>query len=209
MATKRKTSPPVAFINLPYAKSYEKVYLAFIAGVAGYGLVPTAAVRDPASNYQLERIFALISAADYSFHDLSWMGLDRHPPRTPRLNMAFELGLAVAFAKCSAPGHQWFVFDTMKYRLNKALSDLGGITARVHDRTPRSVLRSLMNALAREKHQPTLANLLRIYDDVEAMARKIKVEYTDDLFETRPFAELAYVANVSAHLHIDSLSKNP
>lgn len=90
--------------------------------------------------------------------------------------------------------------------LNKALSDLGGITARVHDRTPRSVLRSLMNALAREKHPPTLANLLRIYEDVEAMARKIKVEYTDDLFETRPFAELAYVANASAHLHIPSLA---
>ena len=112
MAT-RKTSAPLAFINLPYAKRYEQVYLAFIAGVAGYGLVPSAAVRDPASNYQLEIIFNLISDAAYSFHDLSWMGLDNIPPRTPRLNMAFELGLAVAITKCSAPTHQWFVFDTV------------------------------------------------------------------------------------------------
>ncbi len=36
-------SAPVAFINLPYAKRYERVYLAYIAGVSGYGLVPTAA----------------------------------------------------------------------------------------------------------------------------------------------------------------------
>jgi hypothetical protein len=39
------SKPPTAFINLPYARTYEKVYLAFIAGVSGYGLVPTAAVR--------------------------------------------------------------------------------------------------------------------------------------------------------------------
>jgi len=38
-----KSPAPTAFLNLPYAKRYEKVYLAFIAGVAGYGLVPTAA----------------------------------------------------------------------------------------------------------------------------------------------------------------------
>lgn len=198
---------PAAFINLPYAKRYEKVYLAFIAGVSGYGLVPTAAVRDPASNYQLERIFNLISAASYSFHDLSSMGLDARTPRTPRLNMAFELGLAVAITKCTSPAHQWFVFDTVPYRLDKALSDLGGIRPRIHDRSPESVLRSLMNALTREKHQPTLANLLNIYADVEKMARKIKAQYSDDLFETRPFDELALVANASAHLHIASLAE--
>jgi hypothetical protein len=201
-----KSPAPAAFINLPYAKRYEKVYLAFIAGVAGYGLVPTAAVRDPASNYQLERIFKLISAASYSFHDLSSMALDSRAPRTPRLNMAFELGLAIAITKCTAPAHQWFVFDTVPYRLDKALSDLGGIRPRIHDRSPRTVLRAIMNALTREKHQPTLANLLSIYADVEKIARKIKAQYSNDLFETRPFDELAFVANESAHLHIPSLT---
>ena len=195
----------MAFINLPYARRYEKVYLAFIAGVAGYGLVPTAAVRDPSSQYQLERIYQLIASAQCSFHDLSWMSLDRKSPRTPRLNMAFELGLAVGFAK-SKEKHQWFVFDTVPYRLEKALSDLGGIRARIHDHSPESVLRCLMNALAREKNQPTLENLLKIYGDVERMARKIKGEYSNDLFDTRPFSELAYVASASAHLHIASLA---
>ena len=203
---KRAAEPSLAFINLPYAKRYERVYLAFIAGVAGYGLVPTAAVRDPSSDYQLERIYSLISAARYSFHDLSWMGLDRETPRTPRLNMAFELGLAVALSRRSDAKHQWFVFDTVPHRLEKALSDLGGIRPRIHDRSPKSVLRCLMNALARERYQPTLRNLLDIYGDVHKMARKIKAEYSEDLFETRPFAELAYVANESAHRHIESLA---
>src|SRR5581483_1839275 len=101
--------------------------------------------------------------------------------------------------------HQWFIFDTVPHRLDKALSDLGGIRPRIHDRSPRSVLRGLMNALAREKHQPTLENLLQIYRDVERMARKIKGDYSDDLFETRPFSDLALVANEAAHRHISSL----
>jgi len=68
------------------------------------------------------------------------------------------------------------------------------------------VLRALMNALAREKHQPTLTNLLDVYRRVEKMARRIKREYSNDLFDTRPFADLAYVANDAAHDHIPSLT---
>ncbi|HET8799058.1 MAG TPA: hypothetical protein VFO89_15295 [Thermoanaerobaculia bacterium] len=181
--------------------------MAYIAGVCGYGLVPTAAVRDPSSRYQLDRILELIRSAQYSFHDLSWMSLDGRAPRTPRLNMAFELGLAVALSQGSRVEHQWFVFDTVPYRLDKALSDLGGIRPRIHDMTPRGVLRCLMNALDRRTHQPTLANLLAIYGDVERMARRIKREYSDDLFDTRPFADLAYVASEAAHLHIPSLNR--
>lgn len=153
-------SRPVAFINLPYHKRYEPVYLAFIAGVAAYGFNPTAAVHIPASRYQLDRIYDLIAAAQLSLHDLSWMALDAKPPRTPRLNMAFELGLSVAISRMPNANHQWFVFDTVPHRLDKALSDLGGIRPRLHDRTPESVLRALMNALAREKHQPTLRKVL-------------------------------------------------
>jgi hypothetical protein len=169
--------------------------------------VPTAAVRDPSSTFQLERIFELIRGASYSFHDLSWMSPDRTTPRTPRLNMAFELGLAVAVSRLPRSRHQWFVFDTVRYRLDKALSDLGGIRPRIHDMSPQSILRCLMNALGREKHQPTLENLLSIYGDVERMARRLKREYSNDLFDTRPFAELAYVASEAAQLHIPSLSR--
>lgn len=205
MATTRPGSA-FAFINLPYAKRYERVYLAFIAGVSGYGLVPTAAVRDPSSRYQLDRIYDLIASAQYSFHDLSWMSLDAKHPRTPRLNMSFELGLAIAISRMPGANHEWYVFDTVPYRLDKALSDLGGIRPRLHDLTPESVLRGLMNALAREKQQPTFANLLDIYRDVEKMARQIKREYSKDLFDTKPFSELTYVATDAAHQRIPSLA---
>lgn len=200
-----KPEPPVAFINVPYSKRYERVYLAFIAGVSAYGLVPTAAVRDPSSRFQLERIYDLISAAQYSFHDLSFMSLDRRTPRTPRLNMAFELGLAVAISRTAGANHQWFVFDTVPYRLDKALSDLGGIRPRIHDRSPESVLRALMNVLGRLTDRPTFSDLLNVYREVEKGARRIKRNYSLDLFDTKPFAELIFIASETAERSMPQL----
>ena len=207
MAVANKSTPRYGFINIPYAKRYERVYLALIAGIAGYGLVPSAAVHDPSSRYQLDRIYELIAEAQFSFHDLSWMTVDRKYPRTPRLNMAFELGLAVAVARSAGSNHQWFVLDTVPYRLDKALSDLGGIRPRIHDFTPEGVLRALMNALARQEHRPTLADLLEIYRVTEKVARQIKHGYSNDLFDTRPFKDLTAAATDAAHKFIASLRR--
>ncbi len=202
-----KAKSPVAFINVPYSKRYERVYLAFIAGVSAYGLVPTAAVRDPSSRFQLERIYELIAGAQYSFHDLSFMSLDQRSPRTPRLNMAFELGLAVAVSRSAGANHQWFVFDTVAYRLDKALSDLGGIRPRIHDRSPESVLRALMNVLGRLTERPTFADLLNVYREVERTAQGIKRDYSLDLFDTKPFAELIFVGAEAARRCMPTLRK--
>ncbi|MBV8547571.1 MAG: hypothetical protein JO093_05580 [Acidobacteria bacterium] len=201
-----KQDLPVAFINVPYAIRYERVYLALIAGISAYGLTPTAAVRDPSSRFQLERIYELIASSQYSFHDLSFVSLDRRSPQTPRLNMAFELGLAVAVSRSAGANHQWFVFDTVPYRLDKALSDLGGIRPRIHDRTPESVLRALMNVLGRLTDRPTLSDLLKVYGEVEKSARRIKRGYSLDLFDTKPFADLIFAASEAAQLYVPSLA---
>lgn len=197
--------PSVAFINVPYSTRYERVYLALIAGISAYGLVPSAAIRDPSSRFQLERIYELIASAQYSFHDLSFVSLDRKSPQTPRLNMAFELGLAVAVSRSVGANHQWFVFDTVPHRLDKALSDLGGIRPRIHDRSPESVLRALMNVLGRLTGGPSLADLLNVYREVEKSARGIKRDYSLDLFDTKPFADLIFSAGEAARLYVPSL----
>jgi hypothetical protein len=203
---KNASAERFAFINVPYAKRYEKIYLAFIAGAAAYGLVPSAAVHDPSSRFQLDRICELIASAAYSFHDLSWMSLDGKAPRTPRLNMTFELGLAVAFSRSSPREHRWIVFDRVPYRLQKALSDLGGIRPRIYDGTPVGLLRELMSALQREKHRPTLPDLVTIYRAVEVAAREIQRTYSRDLFDTRPFDDLRFVAQLKAKQIIASLT---
>lgn len=49
-----------------------------------------------------------------------------------------------------------------------------------------------MNALSREGPEPTYQSLMDIYTAVAKLARTIKRDF--DLFETRPFADLSYVA---------------
>ena len=55
----------------------------------------------------MDRIFKLIEACRYSFHDLSLVKLDRKRPTTPRFNMPFELGLVIGWQNPAASGHEW------------------------------------------------------------------------------------------------------
>lgn len=65
----------------------------------------------PGSYRRLDRLTKLISDCQYSFHDLSRVELDSKRPATPRFNMPFELGLAVAWAEHVSPEHRWYVFE--------------------------------------------------------------------------------------------------
>ena len=102
---RRRTARPVrdnAFINIPYDRMYEAMYVAFIAGLSAFGLIPRATVEIPGRARRLDRIVGLLRRCRYSFHDLSRVGIDRGPPPTPRFNMPFELGLAVALEGAGA-----------------------------------------------------------------------------------------------------------
>ena len=115
-----------AFLNVPYDRRYENLFLAFIAGLRGFGLTPRATIEITGSRRRLERITALVQTCQFSFHDLSRVEIDRTPPATPRFNMPFELGLAVALASYRPRDHEWFVFEANAHRLKKSLSDLDG-----------------------------------------------------------------------------------
>jgi hypothetical protein len=84
-----------AFLNIPYDDAFQNLYLAYIAGITAFGLVPRATLEIPGGARRLDRIFELIRGCGYSFHDLSRVELDVRRPVTPRFNMPFELGLAL------------------------------------------------------------------------------------------------------------------
>jgi hypothetical protein len=86
------------FLNIPYDTRFEKLYLAYIVGLTILGFVPRATLGIPSGARRLERIFDLIQRCRYSIHDLSRVQLDRNAPCTPRFNIPFELGIAVAWA---------------------------------------------------------------------------------------------------------------
>jgi hypothetical protein len=198
--------PTFAFLNIPFDQQFEPLYLAFIAGLSGFGLIPQSVLQIPGSQRRLDRLIPLLGSCRYSFHDLSRIELDPHRPRTPRFNMPFELGLAVAQAQHLDQGHRWYIFESKRFRVLKSLSDLNGTEPYIHGGHPIGVLRELTSALARSRHKPTVRDLQAIYRDLTRAAVSLKRELaTPSLFDARPFQDLVLAASISARRHIASL----
>ena len=152
------------FLNVPYDRQFSRLYLAYITALSAMGFVQEATLGIT-GNRRLDRIAGLIERCEYSIHDLSRVQLDLNPPRTPRFNMPFELGLAVAWAH-EHPKHQWFVFESRRRRLNKSLSDLDGTDAYIHDGTVRGVMREVCNAFVSPWSQPTVPEMMKMYREL-------------------------------------------
>jgi hypothetical protein len=211
LAVRFRPDPKSVFLNIPYDPRYERLYLAFIAGISAFGLDPRATLEIPGGARRLDRIFELIQACRYSLHDLSRVQLDRTPPKTPRFNMPFELGLAVAWAKLSRPGlHTWFLFESQDRRLDKSLSDLRGTDPNVHGGTVKGLFRELGNAFVTSRHQPTVGQMQAVYRDLRQKAPRI-VQDTGarSLFEAGVFRRLVVLARISARQQIPSLKSLP
>jgi hypothetical protein len=197
---RRSDQRRTAFLNVPYDRRFERLYLAFIAGLCGFGLIPRATIEIPGSERRLDRIIGLIGGCHYSFHDLSRVEIDRSSsPPTPRFNMPFELGLAVARQKNRRGAHQWYVFESSVHRLSKSLSDLDGTDPYIHSGTPEGVLPALGNALVRTRNPPSFAQLEQLYRELKRSAFKLRKDLKGgSLFEARPFRELVVLAGISS-----------
>jgi len=128
--------------------------------------MPRATLEIRGSSRRLGKILKLIADCRYSIHDLSRVELDIRPPRTPRFNMPFELGLAVASYGKARGKQNWFVCETKDYRLSKSLSDLNGTDPYIHDGKIAGVFRELCNIFTRSGGQPTVQQMNRIYREL-------------------------------------------
>jgi hypothetical protein len=79
------------FINVPYDRAFEDLYIAYVVGLTRLGLKVNAAISVPHQG-RLTAIIELIEASNFSIHDLSRVELSRG---VPRFNMPVELGLAL------------------------------------------------------------------------------------------------------------------
>ncbi len=191
-----------AFLNVPYDPNYESLLLAFLAGLCAFGLIPKATVEIPGSKRRLSRILDLIRRCPYSFHDLSCVELDPKPPPTPRFNMPFELGLAVAADALRDGSHRWFVFEAVPHRAWKSLSDIAGTDVYIHEGRPTVLLRQLANALTMRKFRPSVSDLEQIYEELRSVATRLKKNHGGSLFEARAFQDLVYAAHDLARRHL-------
>lgn len=182
------------FLNIPYDSAFENLYLAYIAGLSAFGLIPRATLEIPTSQRRLERILKLIGDCTYSIHDLSRVQLDRRAPRVPRFNMPFELGLAVAHAY-SHRQDRWYVCETVRHRANKSLSDLNGTDVRIHGGTIRGLFGSLCDVFVRRTRQPSIQEMNRIYRVLKRnLPRIMRHAGARDPYGARVFQDLIFAA---------------
>ena len=197
---KAKKSRAEVFLNIPYDKQFERLFLAYISGISAYGMVPRATLEITDSSRRLEKILKLARSCEYSVHDLSRVELDRAKPRTPRFNMPFELGLCVADGNRRRGQEQnWFVFEAVANRLKKSLSDVDGSDPKIHGATVRGVLSGLCNIFRRPGRQPTVPEMMRIYRGVRKnQAAILKEAGSGTLYTRRVFVDLCVAASSEA-----------
>jgi hypothetical protein len=197
-----KSRKPLAevFLNIPYDRKFENLFLAYVAGISAFGLVPRATLEIRSSSRRLEKIFRLIRTCRYSIHDLSRVELDSQAPRTPRFNMPFELGLAVAYYGNGRGGkHHWFVCEARERRLLKSLSDLNGTDPYIHDNKIVGVFRELCNIFAQPDRQPTVQQMGQIYREVRrSLPAILRKSASSSLYTTRVFKDLGIAAKICA-----------
>jgi hypothetical protein len=182
------------FLNIPYDSAFENLYLAYIAGLSAFGLIPRATLEIPTSQRRLDRILKLLQQCAYSIHDLSRVQRDAKAPRVPRFNMPFELGLAVA-QDAGNRRQTWSVCETVPYRINKSLSDLNGTDVRIHGGTVRGVFGALCEIFVRKTRQPSVQEMYRIYRVLRRNLPKImRRAGARDAYGARVFRDLVFAA---------------
>jgi hypothetical protein len=143
-----EVTPAQVFLNVPYSKSYERTLLALTAALVAVGRFPRLTFQLPDGGQgRLQRIFALLRSCRVSIHDLSSVGLP------VRFNMPFELGLACAL-KEQTNQHDFLVLDSREHRLDRHLSDLKGVDAKIHHGTVRGAICAILESLTNRRAIP-------------------------------------------------------
>jgi hypothetical protein len=190
-----RVEPDACFLNIPYDKQFENLYLAYIVGLTAFGFVARATLGFPRDARRLERIFKLIQSCKWSVHDLSRIELDRNAPRAPRFNMPFELGIAVTWATLNPRRHYWVGCDAVQHRPLKSISDLNGTDFHIHNGKISGVLNALCNAFVSRTQRPTLPRMMRVYHLLRKVIPDLRREVgAKELFEARVFDELLVAA---------------
>jgi hypothetical protein len=192
------------FLNVPYDKNFERLFLAYVAGISALGLTPRATLEIPGGVRRLDRILQLIESCRYSIHDLSRVQLDRKPPTTPRFNMPFEAALAVALERMNTSSKRvWFVFEAVPRRLEKSLSDLAGTDVYIHHATTNGLYRQLNNAF--ERTGVSVQQMKAIYRDLRRNLPIILQETgAISVYEASAFRRLVVLSKMSARKHLVS-----
>lgn len=189
------------FLNIPYDKQFEDLYLAYIVDLTQLGLRVNATLAVP-NQGRLESIIQLIEQSDFSIHDLSRIELSEG---IPRFNMPVELGLALYRSHIAKGRHRVFVFETKSYRAQRSTSDINGIDPQIHGGTPKGVMAGLRNIFRQPGNVTTVPEMLASYRSLKRKVPELRRNAgSRSLFEASVFRDLTVAALVESEKIIRS-----
>jgi len=145
--------PPSArlvFLNVPFDKAYEPIFIGLVGALVHLGLRPTTVLElaDGASP-RMDLLISAIRDNSFSVHDLSRVEVSGSgASAAPRFNMPFELGLAVAISLTERRPrkHSFVLLESKPFRLQRSLSDMNGYDPFIHSGTQGGAVRSMFEA---------------------------------------------------------------
>mgnify|MGYP001061533632 CR=1 FL=1 len=172
------------FINCPFDKEYNPILKVLVFGSIYLGYKPLLSETLNSAESRVEGIQDLISKAKYSIHDLSRMESSKKN-ELARFNMPFELGIDIGcrkFGNTNMNQKCLLIFDKIKYRYQKSISDLSGNDIEIHNDNPEIALRKFRNWIFKIKRDKidSANKIWRLYN-----------EFNGDFFEIAKSNELA------------------
>ena len=189
------------FLNIPYDKEFEDLYVAYIVGLTQLGLRVNATLAVP-NQGRLEAIIGLIDESNFSIHDLSRI---KSSKGIPLFNMPLELGLALYRSHATKGRHRVYVFESKPYRTQKSTSDINGIDPQIHHGTARGVMAGLRNILRQPGDVTTVPEMLISFRAVQRKLPELRLNAGGkSLFEASVFHDLTVAALVESQKLIES-----
>lgn len=140
------------FLNVPFDKPYEPIFIGLIGSLAYLGNDPTTVLDlGGGAAPRMDRLIAAIRGNPFSVHDLSRVEIPaRAVGAVPRFNMPFELGLAVAVSRSERrePRHGFVLLESRRFRLQRSLSDMNGYDPLIHNGTQGGAIRAMFEAFS-------------------------------------------------------------
>ena len=147
------------FLNVPFDRGYEPIFIALIASLVAIGRIPRTVLEiSEGGQGRLRRILEQMEACRVSLHDLSRVG------NPSRFNMPFELGIAYALRRSfgrSRP-HLFVILESEPHRLSRTLSDMAGYDPLIHYGKPRGAITAVLDSLGAGSGAPSPQDVYRL-----------------------------------------------
>ena len=177
------------FLNVPFDKGYERLFVTSIGVLVAIGRIPRCVLEIPETgDGRQARILDLIQSCSLSIHDLSRVG------SPVRFNMPFELGIAFTLAR-TKNNHGFVVLEAERYRLQKTLSDMNEIDPGIHNSTAEGLISCILSGLGKPQGNPAPEMVARICRRLWKTVPPLKQKHRRDTIYSRAiFYELLEVA---------------